>query len=232
MVMKKVALMVVAFSISIVAMAQDAAAIMKKVKAKLDKVSDYEAKGTLKTEVKFLKVPEANITIYFVKPDKFKIKQDKGISLLPKGTTNINMGSLLKETDVAFVLAGTTTIAGVSCKKIKMVPLVEEGDVATATFYVDDVNSLIKKAEITTKESGSFTIEMTHGKYKDFGLPDKAVIEFNVKKYKLPKGVTVEYDGEKKKEAANEADKKGKLIITYTSYEVNKGKGSAGINKK
>jgi hypothetical protein len=210
-------------------LAQDASSIIKKVKAKLDKVTDYEAKGVLKTDVKFVNIPEANITVYFTKPDKLKIKQDKGISLMPKGTTNINMGSLLREDQVAFILAGTQNVGGVVCKKIKMLPLDENGDLATATFYIDDANALIKKADITTKESGSFSIEMTHGKYAMYGLPDKAVIEFNVKKYKLPKGVTVDYDNGKKAPAASEGDKKGKLVITYNSYAINQGKGAAGF---
>ncbi len=209
--------------------AQDASALIKKVKLKLDKVTDYEAKGTLKTDVKFVNMPEANITVYFTKPDKMKIKQDKGISLMPKGTTNINMGSLLREDQVAFIFAGTQNIGGISCKKIKMVPLDETGEVAAATFYVDEANTLIKKAEINTKESGSFTIEMTHSKYATYGLPDKAVIEFNVKKYKLPKGVTVDYDNGKKTTAPTAADAKGKLVITYNSYIINQGKGAAGF---
>jgi hypothetical protein len=209
--------------------AQDASALIKKVKAKLDKVSDYEAKGTLKTDVKFVNMPESNVTVYYTKPDKLKIKQDKGISLMPKGTTNINMGSLLKEDQVAFIAAGTQTIGGITCKKIKMLPLDEAGDLATATFYIDEANALIKKADITTKESGSFTIEMTHDKYAAYGLPDKAVIEFNVKKYKLPKGVTVDYDNGKKTPTPTAADTKGRLVITYNSYIVNQGKGAAGF---
>lgn len=227
--MNKIVLLLVLFVWPLAMNAQDGNAIIKKVKAKLDKVSDYEAKGTLKTDVKFINIPEANVTVYYTKPDKLKIKQDKGISLMPKGSTNINMGSLLREDQVAFIVAGMQNINGVNCKKIKMIPLDEAGDLATATFFVDEANSLIKKADITTKESGSFTIEMTHGKYKDFGLPDKAVIEFNVKKYKLPKGVTVDYDNGKKAPDVTEADKKGKLIITYNNYIINQGKGAAGF---
>ena len=40
-------------------LAQDVAALVQKIKAKLEKVNDYEATGVMKTSVSFLKVPEA-----------------------------------------------------------------------------------------------------------------------------------------------------------------------------
>jgi hypothetical protein len=46
---------------------------------------------------------------------------------------------------------------------------------------------------------------------------------FQAKDYKLPKGITFEYEkgGAKKAEAAK--NQKGKVEITYTSYSINKG---------
>ena len=57
--------------------AQDATALVQKVKAKLDQVNDYEAAGVMKTNVSFLKVPEAQVTVYFKKPGSLKIKNEK-----------------------------------------------------------------------------------------------------------------------------------------------------------
>ena len=33
-------------------------------------------------------------------------------------------------------------------------------------------------------------LEMTYGKYAEYGLADKVIFSFNTKDYKLPKGVT------------------------------------------
>ncbi|MFZ4059050.1 MAG: LolA family protein, partial [Ferruginibacter sp.] len=60
--------------------AQDVNVLVQKVKAKIDLVNDYEATGRMKTNVTFLKVPEADVTIYFKKPNKIRIKNEKGIS--------------------------------------------------------------------------------------------------------------------------------------------------------
>ena len=55
-------------------------------------------------------------------------------------------------------------------------------------------------------------------------LPDKVIFSFNTKDYKLPKGVTFDYDdGAKKKPGDNLKNKKGKVEITYSEYLINKG---------
>jgi outer membrane lipoprotein-sorting protein len=66
---------------------------------------------------------------------------------------------------------------------------------------------------------------MTYSKYKEWGLPDKVVFTFNAKDFKLPKGVTIDYDNGTSKDEKNKKDvkKKGKLEITYSSYTINKG---------
>ena len=66
---------------------------------------------------------------------------------------------------------------------------------------------------------------MTYGKYPTYGLADKVVLTFNTKDYKLPKGVTFDYDdGTKKEEVTDKTkNKKGKVEIVYSSYIINKG---------
>ena len=58
--------------------AQDATTMMKSIQVKLDKINDYEASAELKTEISFLKVPDAVVKIFYKKPDKIKIKNEKG----------------------------------------------------------------------------------------------------------------------------------------------------------
>ena len=66
---------------------------------------------------------------------------------------------------------------------------------------------------------------MEYGKFASYALPQKAVFTFNTKEYKLPKGVTFDYDdgSEKKKENAQVKSNKGMVEITYTNYIINKG---------
>jgi hypothetical protein len=67
---------------------------------------------------------------------------------------------------------------------------------------------------------------MSYGKYSGYGLPDKIVFTFDTKDYKLPKGVTFDFDDgtQNNRSAADKAkSRNGKAEITFSSYIVNKG---------
>lgn len=206
--------------------AQDATTLVRKVKAKLDAVNDYVADGKMKTDVAFIKAPVGNVKVYYKKPNKFKLKRDGGISILPKGGVSVNMNSIVTADDFDVIDAGTEIIAGTKTIKLKLLPRNDNNDVVLTTMYINEANLLVYKAITTTKENGTYEIEMSYGKYSAYGLPDKLIFSFNTKDYKMPKGITMEFDDDDKK--ARELkdkmkNKKGKIEITYSNYVINKG---------
>lgn len=204
--------------------AQDMTALINKVKAKLDQVNNYTAEGVLKTDVTFIKAPAGKVKVYFKKPDKFKLKKDGGISILPKGGVSVNTGSMIATNNFVALAAGESVVDGVKTKVVKLLPTDESSDIVLSTLYIDEANLLVRKAVTTTKDNGTYEITLIYGKYSNFGLPDKVVFSFNTKDYKLPKGVTLEFDeGEKSNTPDKLKNKKGKVEITYSSYTINKG---------
>lgn len=203
--------------------AQNEEALLRNVKAKLEKVSDYEATGRLKLDVSFINAQESDVTIYFKKPNKFKVKKAGGISILPKGGVSVNTASLLPVGGYQTVAGGKAIVNGITTTVVKLIPTDESSDVVLSALYIDEKDAVIRKAVVTTKESGTYDVQMSYGKYIAWGLADKVVFSFNTKDYKLPKGITFEYDkGEKKVEDKNK-NKKGTVTITYTGYKINKG---------
>src|SRR6185436_776325 len=101
---------------------------------------------------------------------------------------------------------------------IKLLPKEDTAEVVLSTLYIDEKLSLIRKTKTTTKDNGTYELEMSYGKYAEYGLADKIIFSFNTKDYKLPKGVTFDYDeGSKKAEDPNKLkNKKGKVEITYS----------------
>jgi len=204
--------------------AQTAEEVIQKVRAKLDKVNDYEARGKMKTNVIFIKAPIANVKIYYKKPNKLRINNESGISFIPKGSVNINLSNIFLNT-TGFDIIDVGKESGTNLRIIKLLPKDENAEVALSTLYIDEAGSLIKKAKTTTKENGTYELEMSYGKYADYGLADKVIFSFNTKEYKLPKGVTFDYDeGGKKKETPDQLkNRKGKVEISYSAYIINKG---------
>jgi hypothetical protein len=202
--------------------AQDAKELLQKVQKKMDQVKDYVATGTMKTDVVFIKAPISKIKALYVQPDRFEIQRDGGVSLLPKGGVSINLRSLVLANNFTIVDAGTAVYEKSPVRVLKLLPLDEKSDIVLSTLYIDEKQLVIRKSFTTTQQNGTYEMEMIYLKNIQWGLPDKVVFSFNTKDYKLPKGITLEYDDGSKKNTLPQ-NKKGRVEIIYNDYQINKG---------
>ncbi len=207
------------------AFTQDSNPLLQKVRDKLNRVNNYEADAVMTTDVSFLKVPKANVKVYFKAPAKLKIKNEKGISFVPKGAAGITLNNIISGNDFTVIDAGNTTINNKPVKILKLLPTDEGNNIILSTIYIDEKNAVIVKSQTTTKDNGTYTLDLKYGSYAAYGLPDDVIFTFNTKDYKMPKGVTFDYDdaSTRKRTIAKNADNKGKIEIRYSSYKINKG---------
>ena len=209
-----------------IAKSQDINVLLNKAKAKIETVNDYEAAATMKTNVAFLKVPIAKVKIFFKKPNKLKLKSEKGVSFIPKGAVSLNLNNLTGSNKFTVIDAGTDNVSGKAVRVAKLLPTDDNSDIVLSTVYIDPATSLILKAKTTTKDNGTYELEMTYGTYAAYGLPDKLTFSFNAKDYKLPKGITFDFDdGTTAPTTTTDKlkGKKGKAELVFTSYIINKG---------
>ncbi|NDA62444.1 MAG: hypothetical protein EBX50_10410 [Chitinophagia bacterium] len=223
--MKPLFFLIVSLVCSVRVGAQDMTALVQKVQAKIDQVKDYMAVGTMKTDVSFIKAPVGKVKVYFKKPNRFSIKKEGGISLLPKGGVSINLNSLLTTANFVALAAGEATIEGVKTKVVKLLPLNENSEIILTTLYIQEAALLVMKAVTSTRENGTYEMLMQYGAYQQYALPDKVIFSFNTKDYKLPKGITLEFEEEAKpiSEAEKLKNRKGKVEIVYSAYTINQG---------
>jgi hypothetical protein len=88
---------------------------------------------------------------------------------------------------------------------------------------------LALRTETTTRDNGTIKMDLEFGRYVDLALPDRVTFFVDVKDYKLPKGVTMDYDNSEmtlKKETGGKP-KKGRIQITYLNYRINTGLADA-----
>jgi len=215
------------FSISLflffsnISKAQTAEEILQKVKARLEKVNDYEASGKMKTNVAFIKAPLADVKVYYKKPNKLRIINENGISFIPKGSVNISLNNVFTDLQKYDIIdAGKDSD---ELHVIKLLPKNDTADIVLSTLYIDEKSMLVKRSKTTTRENGTYELAMTYGKYSGYGLPDKIIFSFNTKDYRLPKGITLDYDDTPDKGNDKLANKKGTVEINYSSYSINKG---------
>lgn len=207
------------------AAAQDAAALVQQVKNKLNLANDYKADGRMKTNVTFLKVPVASVKMYYRKPNQLKIVNEKGISFIPKGAINMNTANVFSGGKYTVLDAGNDKVGNTNVKVVKLLPEDDNADVVLSTLYIDAANQVILRSKTTTRDNGTYELEMSYGKYVSFGLPDKIIFSFNTKDYKMPKGVTFDFEDGTKKRTPEEKlkNQKGRMEISISNYVINKG---------
>lgn len=209
---------------SVISAAADPNDLITILKAKISKVSDYIVDAKIKTNVAFIKAPVGTVKMYYKNPNKIKIERDKGIFILPKSGIDITVTTLLTISDYDAIDAGEFVIENIKTRKIRVLPRNAEGDLVLMDIYVDEKNLLLMKSTITTRENGSYDILMSYGKYKDYMLPDVMKINFNVKAYKIPKSITMDFDEKlPAKEAEKLKNKKGQVDFYYANYKINSG---------
>jgi hypothetical protein len=199
--------------------------LLSDVQTKLLQVADYEASGVMKTNVSFLKVPVSKIKLYFKKPDLLKIRSEKGVSFVPRGAVALNMSGLLQQGKFDVLDAGKGKHQGKEVQIVKLIPSDEEGAVLISILYIDPLEKLVMKARTTTRESGTYDMEFSYGKYSNYALPDRISFSFDAREYKLPKGITFDFDDGKGKKISEKAEgkKKGNALIIVDRYIINKG---------
>jgi outer membrane lipoprotein-sorting protein len=197
-------------------------------------VKDYVADVKVKIDVSFMKVPPMNGKLYFKAPDKMKLERDGGISILPKKSINLTMNNVIPEGGVTIIDAGYDKIGDKNLRVIKVVPTDERTDVVLTKIWVDEARLLAVRTETTTRDNGTIKMELYFGKYVNQALPDRITFYVDVKDYKLPKGVTMDYDGmdQPAKKPATGKPRKGRIEINYLDYKVNQGLSDAVFLEK
>ncbi len=217
----KPVLLVVFILTGVVGFCQTAEEILKGVINKIDLVQDYQADVQIKAAIPFIKVPLAKATIYFKQKDKFKV-ESKGIAILPKQGMSDLTGFLSNEKKYSAVLGEAKTINEHKTRLISILPSEENSEIILAKVYVSASESLIYRTVLTTKSSGTVTIDYEYNLNKKFGLPNKMTFNVDIKKFKMPKSVASDIRNNEKKKKYKD-NEKGTIILTFSNYIVNKG---------
>ncbi len=209
------------------------------LRSRVFSVKDYKADVLMNIRVSFMRIPQLRGKLYFKSPDKLKLVREGGLSILPQRTVNMSLAGLLPAGTTTVIDAGTDAIDGKPVRILKVIPNADAGDIVLTKLWVDEARMLILRSETTTRDNGTFLMNLTFGNYVAYALPDEILLQMEVKDYKMPKGMTMDYEGGEavpqkapEKAADNTKRKKGTIRIQYRSYEVNTGIDDAFFNEK
>lgn len=224
--MKKILVLLVMIVGSIQAKATDANQLYYALRDKVLKVKDYTADIKIKIDVHYMRIPEVKGKLYFKSPDKMRLERNGGLSVLPKKNITMTLNNLMPAGNVTALDAGYETINGKKTRIIKVIPDDDKSNIVLAKIWIDETALVALKTETTTKDQGMVFMDLEYGAYASYGLPSKVKVTMDVKEYKLPQGVAMDYvDPNEVKKAAPKDGKsrKGTIQLTYLKYDINKG---------
>lgn len=201
----------------------DAKQILRGVYNNLQKAKDYTVQANIKVDMPFIRMLPIDAKIYFKQKDKFKV-ESKSIAIVPRQGFDQSSRMLADTNSFTALLQGTEMIGGVQAGIINVIPHSDTSDLILGKLWIDTRKNVIIKSQLTTKSSGTILTEYEYGAQVAYGLPDKMTFSVDVKKFKIPKSVTGDTNNTPPPETDKNKDpKKGKIFITLTNYQINKG---------
>lgn len=202
--------------------AQDASQTIQQLTAKMNRVKDYSVKVLIRSEIPLIKIFPVNATIYYKQTDKFRIIS-KGIAILPKqGFTELSQ-LLNKKESFSAIATGSETLQDTPTEIVTILPIDDSGDLILVKLWIDPKNDLVLKSQTTTRANGTITANYQYGSQIALGLPDKLTFTVDVKKFKIPKGLATDINKTSTADSNKPAAKTGKINITFSDYQINKG---------
>jgi len=205
--------------------------ILQTVYNKMQKAKDYSVQANIKVDMPLIRILPVDVTIYFKQKDKFKV-ESKSIAIVPRQGFDQLQKMLADTNSFASMIQGNELIGPFQTSIINVIPLSDTSDLILGKLWIDLKQSVIVKSQLTTRSSGTIVTEYVYDKQIVYGLPDQMVITVDADKFKMPKSVTG--DMNKNASANDEKDKgnkKGKIYIELTNYQVNKGITDSVFNK-
>lgn len=219
------------FSNSLFAQTKTAKQLLNAVYSKMMVAKDYSVQANIKVDLPFVKMLPIDAKIYFKQKDKFKV-ESKSIAIVPRQGFDQITKMLNDTSGFDALISGEELIAGSQATIINVIPQSDTSDLILGKLWIDVKKNVVLKSQLTTKSNGTILTEYTYGSQLSYGLPDMMTFTVDVKKFKIPKGVTADINNTKTSVDDKKKDnKKGKIIIKLTNYQINKGIPDAVFKK-
>jgi len=220
MIKKIIIIFLFSWSVSQIGFAQEAESLITAVNKKFSLVSDYKAKVLMKFALPGIRINTLSGKVFYKRPNKFRIRA-KGIFFVPKDNPIKDIPKLLANTkSYTSVITGYATVEGQRCAVVNVIPLDPNLELIIGKFWIRVKDPLIYLSEITTKENGTIRTQNFYGNYDKYALPDKILIQIEMKKFKVPKLLAMDV---KKKSKSNSVSKKstGEIYMLMSDYKIN-----------
>jgi len=199
--------------------------LLNSVYKKMAVVNDYSVNANVKVDLPFVRMLPIDAKIFFKQKDKFKV-ETKSIAIIPRQGFDQITKMLNDTTSFEALVSGDEMVGMVKTTIVNVIPSADTSDLILGKIWIDTKQNVVLKSQLTTKSNGTIVTEYFYGTEIAYGLPSKMIFSVDVKKFRIPKSVAADINNSKKKANQIETEKenkKGKIFITLTNYQINKG---------
>lgn len=200
----------------------EALELIRAVNTRFNKVKDYTADARIETRISFLNILPQRATVYYKKPDKFRLKS-KGIAVLPKQDFSALFKLTSDEKSFVAYTTGKEVIRQRLVTAVNVIPVADTGDLVLAKIWIDQERSLVLRSQLTTRANGTVLIDYEFGSLSEYALPDRTTFTIEVKKFKIPRAVSADINAKSKTVPPGKEPKTGQIEILFSNYVLNKG---------
>lgn len=201
---------------------QDAEKILNGVIKSYQRVSDYQVDLKINAKIPFINILPMNARMYFKQPGHIKL-ESKGIAILPRQGFDEMYKAITDRKSYTVVSQGMESMNGSPASIISILPLSDTMEVIHGKFWIDPEKNVIVKSQMTTRTNGTVIATYLYGTYAEYGLPDQMSFLVDVRKFKIPKTVSVDLNNYNKQQEKSKEEKKGRIDISLSNYIINKG---------
>ena len=173
-------LLILMLSVSL--QAQEIDKDLLRIKERMEEVLHFTAEIVVDVEAPFINMPTKTASMEYNRGEKIKFKS-KDFLIFPKRGLDFTFSELFEHPFIS-VNRGFKTIDNQNLKVLSVIPKDEKADMAMATLYLDIENDHIIISEITTKNQGSYTLQMHYNATEI--LPDHIEVSFAIENLKIP----------------------------------------------
>ena len=173
-------LLILMLSVSL--QAQEIDKDLLRIKERMEEVLHFTAEIVVDVEAPFINMPTKTASMEYNRGEKIKFKS-KDFLIFPKRGLDFTFSELFEHPFIS-VDRGFKAIDNQNLKVLSVIPKDEKADMAMATLYLDIENDHIIISEITTKNQGSYTLQMQYNAAEI--LPDHIEVSFAIENLKIP----------------------------------------------
>lgn len=189
--------------------------------SKFSKVKSYTASINLQFNIPGVQIEPIAGKVFYKKPDKFRIHA-KGIIFLPKQNPYFAMQSIRDTSSFTAIISGEEKIGSNATVVVNVIPNDASGDLILAKLWIDQINHLVHKAQLTTRNNGTIIIEQQFGTAAHAALPDEIKFVVDMAKFKVPKAMTMELNSTSKVNKGSINSRGiGEIKLNFNHYSLN-----------